>query len=85
MHERAWIVVIAGEVEITTPGTDDRVAGGPGALFEFDPGERREVSARTDARLLLLLAPWPGVGHPGAMSMEEKGEARARAAQLAEG
>jgi hypothetical protein len=28
----------------------------------FDPAERREVRATTDTRLLLLLAPWPGVG-----------------------
>jgi len=32
----------------------------------FDPGERHEVRARSDARLLLVLAPWPGDGHPGA-------------------
>ena len=25
-----------------------------------------EVRARSDARLLLVLAPWPGDGHPGA-------------------
>jgi hypothetical protein len=25
-----------------------------------------EVRARSDARLLLVLAPWPGPGHPGA-------------------
>ena len=25
-----------------------------------------EVRARSDARLLLVLAPWPGEGHPGA-------------------
>ena len=37
----------------------------PGHLFEFDPGERHEVEARSDARLLLLLTPWPGAGHPG--------------------
>jgi hypothetical protein len=32
----------------------------------FDPHERREVRATSDARLLLVLAPWPGDGHPGA-------------------
>jgi hypothetical protein len=32
----------------------------------FDPGERHEVRAVSDARLLLVLAPWPGAGHPGA-------------------
>jgi hypothetical protein len=32
----------------------------------FDPRERHTVTARTDTRLLLVLAPWPGDGHPGA-------------------
>jgi quercetin dioxygenase-like cupin family protein len=42
------------------------VTGGPGFFVVFDPGERHEVHARSDARLLLVLAPWPGDGHPGA-------------------
>lgn len=29
-------------------------------------GEPHSVRARSDARLLLVLAPWPGSGHPGA-------------------
>ena len=60
VHERAHVIVIEGEVEIGD------VSGGPGLLVIFDPGERHEVRARTDARLLLVLAPWPGDGHPGA-------------------
>ena len=60
VHERAHVIVIEGEVEIGD------VTGGPGLLVIFDPGERHEVRARTDARLLLVLAPWPGDGHPGA-------------------
>jgi redox-sensitive bicupin YhaK (pirin superfamily) len=60
VHERAHVIVIEGEVEI------GEVSGGPGLLVIFDPGERHEVRARTDARLLLVLAPWPGDGHPGA-------------------
>jgi redox-sensitive bicupin YhaK (pirin superfamily) len=60
VHERAHVVVIEGEVEIGD------VTGGPGLLVIFDPGERHEVRARSDARLLLVLAPWPGEGHPGA-------------------
>jgi len=44
----------------------DPVTGGPGFFAVFDPGERHEVRARSDARLLLVLAPWPGDGHPGA-------------------
>jgi quercetin dioxygenase-like cupin family protein len=64
VHERAHLLVIAGEVEIGRDG--ETIAGGPGLLAVFDPGERHEVRARSDARLLLLLAPWPGEGHPGA-------------------
>ena len=65
VHERAHLVVIDGEVEIRRDG-GDAVTGGAGLLAVFDPNERHEVRARTDARLLLVLAPWPGEGHPGA-------------------
>jgi quercetin dioxygenase-like cupin family protein len=64
VHERTYVVVVDGEVEIDQGG--QTVTGGPGLLAVFDPGERHEVRARTDARLLLVLAPWPGQGHPGA-------------------
>jgi mannose-6-phosphate isomerase-like protein (cupin superfamily) len=63
VHERAHLVVVDGEVEIVQG--DETVAGGPGLLAVFDPAERHEVRARSDARLLLVLAPWPGDGHPG--------------------
>ncbi len=80
VHERARVVVVDGEVEVTT-AAGETVTAGPGHLFEFDPGERRTVSAQSDVRLLLILSPWPGDGHPGAMTLEEKAEARQRAAQ----
>ena len=32
----------------------------------FDPNERHAAKALSDARLLIVLAPWPGDGHPGA-------------------
>lgn len=63
VHERAWLLVVDGEVEIDQEGSEP-VSGGPGLLAIFDPNERRQVRARTDARLLMLLAPWPGDGHP---------------------
>jgi quercetin dioxygenase-like cupin family protein len=65
VHERAHVVVVAGEVDIEVDGAET-VSGGPGLLAVFDPNERHGVRARTDARLLLVLAPWPGQGHPGA-------------------
>jgi quercetin dioxygenase-like cupin family protein len=62
VHERAWLVVADGEIELEQG--DQTVIGGPGFLAHFEPAERREVRARSDARLVLLLSPWPGDGHP---------------------
>ena len=79
VHERAWLLVIDGAIEaITTTG--EHTSGGDGLLIELAPGERHEVSAASDARLLLLLTPWPGDGHPGAMTIREKLYARRHAA-----
>ena len=63
MHERAWLVVVSGSIEIEDAGGDS-VTGSAGLLTEFDPNERREVRATDDALLLLVLSPWPGEGHP---------------------
>jgi len=60
VHERAYVVVIDGEVELGGQ------PGGAGLAAVFDPHERHAVKATTDARLLIVLAPWPGDGHPGA-------------------
>jgi quercetin dioxygenase-like cupin family protein len=62
VHERAWIFVVEGEVELEAAG--ETVKGGPGWLALTAPKERHEVRAVTDARLVLVLAPWPGEGHP---------------------
>ena len=64
VHERAHLIVVDGEVEVTAGGAS--ASGGPGLAVVFDPKERHEVRAVRDARLLLVLAPWPGEGHPGA-------------------
>lgn len=61
VRERAWLVVVDGEAEIRSG--DDVVRGGAGTLATFAPGERHAVSSETGARVLLLLAPWPGDGH----------------------
>ncbi|TMK69524.1 MAG: cupin domain-containing protein [Actinobacteria bacterium] len=63
VHERAWLVVVNGAIEIEDSGGDS-TTGGAGFLATFDPNERREVRATDDSRLLLLLSPWPGQGHP---------------------
>ncbi len=62
VHERAWLVVLSGAIEID--GGGESVSGGTGLLAVFDPAERHEVRATEDARLLLVLSPWPGEGHP---------------------
>jgi quercetin dioxygenase-like cupin family protein len=62
VHERAYLIVADGEVEIVQNGAS--IGGGPGFVAHFEPNERREVRAKDDALLVLILAPWPGEGHP---------------------
>ena len=80
VHESAWVTVIDGDVEITTSGGES-VTGSTGLVVGFAPNERHAVHAQSDARLLLLLTPWPGVDHPGAMTLEQKANARHDAAE----
>jgi len=80
VHERAWVTVIEGEVEITTTA-GERVSGDTGLVVEFAPNERHAVHARSRARILLLLTPWPGAGHPGGMTVEDKAHVRQHAAE----
>ena len=82
VHERAWVSILSGEAEVTTTA-GERIAGTPGLLVEFDPGERHAVRAVSDTRLLLLLTPWPGAGHPGPMSLPDKADAVEHAAEHA--
>ena len=63
VHERAWLVVLSGAIEVDD-SSGVTTTGGPGLLALFNPNERHEVRATEDARLLLLLSPWPGEGHP---------------------
>ena len=60
VHERAWLIVIDGQVEIDSHGATQR--GGPGLVAIFDPKEDHEIRALAESRLLLILAPWPGDG-----------------------
>lgn len=62
VKEHAWVVVVEGRVRIEADG--ESVDAEVGTLAHFEPGERHAVSALDGgARILLLLAPWPGVGH----------------------
>jgi quercetin dioxygenase-like cupin family protein len=62
VHERAYLFVASGRIEVVKDG--ESVPGGPGMLAHFEPKERHEVRATDDSRLVLLLSPWPGEGHP---------------------
>jgi quercetin dioxygenase-like cupin family protein len=61
VKENAWITVVDGTVQITADG--DTVDASPGALLRFDPDERHALRSEAGARILMLLAPWPGEGH----------------------
>ena len=61
VKENAWVTVLDGTVRIAAAG--DAVEATPGMLFRFDPDERHSLSSADGARVLLLLAPWPGEGH----------------------
>lgn len=61
VRENAWLLPVAGSVEIDAD--DRRVQVDSGVLVRFERGERRVVRSPGGARVLLLLAPWPGPGH----------------------
>ena len=61
VKENAWITVLDGEVEVSADG--ETVTGGRGTLVRFEPDERHALRSDGGARVLLLLAPWPGEGH----------------------
>lgn len=61
-HEAAWVIVADGDVEIEQDG--ETTSAGPGFLAHFDESERREIRARSHARVVMILEPWPGKGHP---------------------
>lgn len=61
VKEHAWIVVVDG---LATFRAGDEVVEAPaGTLARFEPDERHSVSSESGAKLLILLAPWPGPGH----------------------
>jgi quercetin dioxygenase-like cupin family protein len=61
VKEHAFILVLDGSARVEAGG--DRLDAEHGTLFTFEPDERRSVSSDEGARLLLFLAPWPGLGH----------------------
>jgi quercetin dioxygenase-like cupin family protein len=61
VRERAVVGVVSGRVEIESEGR--RIDCDEGTLLTFEPGQPHEVRALAEARLLLLLAPWPAPDH----------------------
>lgn len=61
VKEAAVLVVLGGSVDVGAGG--ESVHADAGSVFRFEPAERHSVSADGDARVLLVLAPWPGEGH----------------------
>lgn len=61
VKENAWVMVLEGTVEIACAGESARAE--PGTMVRFDRDERHAFSGAEGARVLLLLAPWPGEGH----------------------
>ena len=61
LRESAVVYVVSGVVELETDGRSFPCEAG--TLLTFSPGETRSIEAREAARILLLLAPWPGEGH----------------------
>jgi quercetin dioxygenase-like cupin family protein len=61
VKESALLLVLGGTARVEAGG--DSVDAETGSLFHFDPDERHSVTSEGGARLLLLLAPWPGEGH----------------------
>jgi quercetin dioxygenase-like cupin family protein len=61
VRERATIQVVSGSV--TVVNGEHRIEAGAGTLVTFAPGERHSLRAEGEARLLLLLSPWPADSH----------------------
>ena len=61
VKEHAFLVVVDGSVRIEAGG--ETLEAGAGSFVKFEPDERRVVASSGAAKILLLLAPWPGEGH----------------------
>jgi quercetin dioxygenase-like cupin family protein len=61
VHEQAILQVVSGTVVLGADGGEIECPAG--TLASFEPAERHTVHAKEASRVLLLLAPWPGIGH----------------------
>jgi quercetin dioxygenase-like cupin family protein len=61
VKEAALLVVVDGRVRVAAGS--ESIDAGVGTVLRFEPDERHSVAADEEARVLLVLAPWPGEGH----------------------
>ena len=61
VKENAWLAVVDGEIEIEADGGSSTAVAG--TFVRFAPDERHALRSPNGARVLLMLAPWPGDGH----------------------
>jgi quercetin dioxygenase-like cupin family protein len=61
VKEAALLIVADGRVRVDAG--DESVDAGVGTVVRFDPDERHAVVASAEARVVLVLAPWPAEGH----------------------
>ena len=61
VKENALLVVVEGSARVEADG--ETVDAEAGTLVAFEPDERHSISTDGGAKLLLILAPWPGEGH----------------------
>ncbi len=61
VKEHVFLVVVDGTARIEAGS--ETLEAGAGTLVAFEPDERRVVASDSGAKILLLLAPWPGEGH----------------------
>lgn len=64
VHETTYVMVVEGEIVVEQDG--EQVTGTTGFMAVLGAAERHAIRATRETRLLLVLAPWPGDGHPGA-------------------
>jgi quercetin dioxygenase-like cupin family protein len=61
VKESALLLVLDGAVRVEAG--HESVDAEAGTLLQFEPDERHSVTSGGGARVLLVLAPWPGEGH----------------------
>ena len=61
VKENAWVTVLEGTLHVSADG--DEIDVDAGTLLHFVPDERHALRSEGGARILMLLAPWPGEGH----------------------